>query len=272
MTPFTVINKISQQSIAVPCGKCPACFARRVSAWSFRLMQEEKVSISSLFITLTYDTAKVPITDRGYMSLDFRDCQLFFKRLRKNPRNKDRKIRYYIAGEYGKQTMRPHYHAIIFDADIASIQDAWGKGQVHYGTVSGASIGYCLKYMSKQSKIPAHKNDDRKSEGALVSKGIGLCYVTEKMKKWHLADKNNRMYCNLEDGRKISMARYYKQKIYNDDEKKQIAFHARQKIERERANKAQQGGENFEAKKAQAIKSAFLKMAKNAHSLQNNKI
>lgn len=39
---------------------------------------------------------------------------------------------------------------------------------------------------------------------------------------WHLADAENRMYCNLTDGKKISMPRYYKQKIYDDDTRKAI--------------------------------------------------
>lgn len=272
MTPFVVKKKLTQDSVPVACGRCPACFARRVSAWSFRLMQEDKVSISSHFITLTYDTNNVPITNRGYMSLDFRDTQLFFKRLRKSPCNSDRKIRYYLAGEYGGLTMRPHYHAIIYNSCLEAIQGAWGLGSVHYGTVEGASIGYCLKYMSKASRIPAHQNDDRIGEGSRVSKGIGLNYLSQSMVRWHLSDLNNRMYCNLEDGRKISMPRYYKQKIYTDVQKSQVAFHVGQEQAKKQAKAAQQGGENYEANKAKAIGAAFLKMAKNAKSHTNNKI
>lgn len=272
MTPFTVKQKLTQQSVAVPCGRCPACFARRASAWSFRLMQEEKRSISSHFITLTYDTKFVPITNRGFMSLDLRDVQLFFKRLRKHPSNRDRKIRYFAVGEYGGQTNRPHYHIILFNAAVESIQSAWTQGTVHYGSVSGASIGYCLKYMSKVSRIPAHQNDDRKSESALMSKGLGSNYLTPSMKKWHLAAKNDRMYCNLEGGKKITMPRYYKQIIYNEDERKQIGFHARLKIAAQKQLQAQQGGENYEKVKAQAIGAAFLNMARNARSITNNKI
>lgn len=33
---------------------------------------------------------------------------------------------------------------------------------------------------------------------------------------------NNRMYCNLKDNKKISMPRYYKQKLYTDEEREEI--------------------------------------------------
>lgn len=38
------------------------------------------------------------------------------------------------------------------------------------------------------------------------------------MIKWHKADLNNRMYCTTSDGKKISMPRYYKNKLYTPTE------------------------------------------------------
>lgn len=173
-TPFCV--KKDDREYAVPCGRCPDCTARRISGWSFRLMQEDKVSNSSLFITLTYDTSNVHITPNGFMGLRKRDIQLFFKRLRKSHGRahafNGKRIKYYAVGEYGGRTMRPHYHIILFNASIKLIQDAWNQGQVHYGQVTGASVGYTLKYISKPSKVPLHRNDDRQKEFSLMSKGL----------------------------------------------------------------------------------------------------
>lgn len=133
-------------------------------------MQEEKLHLSSSFLTLTYDTLHVPISSRGYMTLSKRDCQLFLKRLRRaHPVGSV--LKYYLCGEYGGKTSRPHYHLILFGADRALVQSAWSLGQVHYGSVTGASIGYCLKYMAKKGRIPMHLNDDRQKEFALMSKG-----------------------------------------------------------------------------------------------------
>lgn len=180
--------------------------------------------MSSFFITLTYDTRYIPITDSGYFTLDKRDCQLFFKRLRRAHKNQDRKIKYYLCGEYGGRTMRPHYHIILFNCSIELLQGAWDKGRVHYGVVSGASVGYTLKYMCKPRKIPMFRGDDRLKEFSLMSKKLGVNYVTESMVKWHKKDVGNRMYCNLTDGRKIAMPRYYKEKIFTPEEREIAAY------------------------------------------------
>lgn len=217
ITPFQKRNEVEGGYYTLPCGKCPECLKRRVSGWSFRLMEEDKVSSSSMFVTLTYDTHSVPITDKGFMSLCKADLQKFFKRLRKLL--PEAKIKYYAVGEYGGSTWRPHYHIILFNADYISVQKAWaldGKaiGHVHFGNVSGASVGYTLKYVMKPKRIPLHKNDDRIKEFSLMSKGLGAGYMTDAMVKWHKASLEDRMYCNTKDGKKIAMPRYYKDKMY----------------------------------------------------------
>lgn len=187
LKPFT--KKDTQE--VFPCGKCPNCAGRRVSGWSFRLMQQHKICESALFLTLTYDTAKVPLSPRGYMTLDkttystsvlsngkikkkqkSSHLQQFIKNLRKAQYgNSKSDIKYYACGEYGSKFNRPHYHVILFNAKIELIQDAWPHGYIHYGMdVNEASVGYTLKYMSKPSRIPMHKNDDRIPEYALMSK------------------------------------------------------------------------------------------------------
>jgi len=170
-TPITITIKRTDEKQAVPCGKCPKCLSRRISGWSFRLMQEDKYSTSSHFVTLTYDTANVPISRNGFMSLEKRDLQLFFKRLRKSNVHR---LKYYAVGEYGSDKMRPHYHILLFNVSIDTIEIAWGNGSVHHGCVSAASVGYTLKYMCKPSKVPRHRNDDRVPEFSLMSKNLGL--------------------------------------------------------------------------------------------------
>lgn len=221
--------KITNQSVPVCCGKCPACYARRVSGWSFRLMLEEKVSKSAHFITLTYDTSNVPITRNGFMEIRKRDVQLFFKRLRKSHGvNLEYPLKYFVVGEYGGKSFRPHYHAIVFNCRVELIQPAWALGHVHYGTVTGASVGYTLKYMSKKGKIPVHKNDDRQPEFALMSKRLGFKYVTPEMVKWHL--EGRRMYCVVDGNKKISMPRYFKEKVFTKEERKAFGLEAREKM------------------------------------------
>lgn len=156
-----------------PCGKCPNCRMRRASDWSFRLMEEDKVRGPGLFLTLTYDRSNVPISKNGFMSLSKSHVQLFFKRLRKAHSRTSCSIKYYAVGEYGGNSRRPHYHIIAFGADISKIQPAWELGAVHYGTVSAASVGYTLKYITKTPTVPRHMNDDRLREFSLMSKDWG---------------------------------------------------------------------------------------------------
>lgn len=236
-----------ETGLSFPCGKCYPCKARRVSGWSFRLMQEAKRSDSALFITLTYNNDTVPITSKGYMTLNKRDVQLFLKRLRiysvrskktralpkassllsknnkqKTPQKNNKKqilktkIKYYLAGEYGGKTDRPHYHIILFNSNFDDVEATWLKGDVHYGELSEASAAYTLKYISKDTRIPLHKNDDRQPEFSLMSKGLGSNYLTPQIISYHKKALVERFYLTVPGGHKIAIPRYYKKKIYTD--------------------------------------------------------
>lgn len=272
LTPFIVKQ---HDNIPVPCGKCPECKARRISGWSFRLMNEFKRASSGYFITLTYDTKHVPISRNGFMELRKRDVQLFFKRLRKAHTAADtfnNPIKYYAAGEYGGKTKRPHYHIILFNAKLELIQPSWDLGQIHYGEVNEASVGYTLKYISKMSKFPMHRNDDRQPEFSLMSKRLGFNYLTPQMIKWHNDDPNNRMYCNIEDGKKISMPRYYKEKIYDEHTRIMAGKHQLNIMQQQEAeNIAKYGLEKWEWMKEQHRQAKFHKAEYQA-SQNRNKI
>lgn len=241
ISPFTVESK--KGFIPVPCGVCLECKKRKISGWSYRLVKEAEVSTSAFFITLTYDNDSVPITKNKFMTLKKRDLQLYFKRLRKEniKRGNKIKIKYYAAGEYGGDTMRPHYHIILFNALEETIDYCWSLdgillGHVHFGDVNEASVGYTLKYISKKTMIPVHSRDDRQKEFSLMSKGMGAQYINPKMIKWHKADLKNRMYIPLMDGKKIAMPRYYKEKIYTQLERNKIAKYMEMKELREWQN------------------------------------
>ena len=106
-------DKFKQEAaFSVPCGKCLACSSNYRRDWVARMLLESQAHSDSVFITLTYSDENLP--DRG--SLVKRDLQLFLKRLRRrlDRLNRD-KIRYFACGEYGDNTNRPHYHAIIWN-------------------------------------------------------------------------------------------------------------------------------------------------------------
>ena len=108
----------------VPCGKCPKCLKRKQNAWAFRLQCQTRVSISSAFITLTYEDEKLPLSYNGLPNLDKTHVQKFLKRLRKaSPKSSNElSIKYYACGEYGTRTHRPHYHMIAFNIPLSILQ------------------------------------------------------------------------------------------------------------------------------------------------------
>ena len=275
ITPFQVRDKISNEWMALPCGKCPGCMKRRSSGWSFRLVKEGERAETALFVTLTYNTKYVPLTKSGYMSLNKRHIQLYMKRLRKLS---DKRLKYYVCGEYGSIRSRPHYHMIIFNADAEKVEHAWSQyqaglgyvpfGDIFIGEVNEASIGYTLKYMQKPGKIPMHKNDDRVKEFSLMSKGLGANYITDNMSQWHKNDLLNRMYVPMQDGKKIAMPRYYKDKIYSETQKLQINRHLKKVIteqsEKDEIELFKQFGHFWSKKLFEKHEYEFSKMHKNS--------
>lgn len=109
--------------IMVPCGKCPSCRLSYSRDWANRCVLEMEYHKSTMFLTLTYDDEHLPFTydiskDTGeatpVSTLYPRDLQLFLKRLR---RDYPFPLRFFGCGEYGSQTLRPHYHLILFGLD-----------------------------------------------------------------------------------------------------------------------------------------------------------
>lgn len=224
------------RGVIAPCGKCLNCKKRRANDWIIRIKAEEKIHTSALFVTLTYE--QPPITAKGWPTVQKSCVQNFFKRLRFNTGRKN--IRYYLCAEYGSQTMRPHYHAIIFNANEEEITKAWTyenenikNGHIHFGTVGGASINYTVKYMMKDKKIPLHRNDDRNPEFAIMSQGLGKSYMTKEMITWHRNNKAS--YTVQEGGIKNALPRYYRDKIFSEEERKYMTSVQQKKASEELA-------------------------------------
>jgi len=122
MTPFrSEMNSL--QSLLVPCGKCPACINAKKKDWITRCFFESRSHDSSIFVTLTYEDCYLPVveveTGKYLRTLNPKHMTDFLKRLRNFMSKKyNRKIRYFYSGEYGSKTKRPHYHILIFGADL----------------------------------------------------------------------------------------------------------------------------------------------------------
>lgn len=164
------------------------------------------------------------------MTLSKATFQNFVKRLRKmHDKHPERKpIKYYAAGEYGGKRHRPHYHAIIFNADKDEMENAWKgayyqkdydqliiNGDIQFGTVTEDSVAYTAKYIDKGRKIPMFKSDDRLPEFQLFSKGLGANYLDSKQTIEFHQSSIDRLYVTV-NGFKKALPRYFRLKIYSD--------------------------------------------------------
>lgn len=156
------------------CGQCTPCRINKQREWVSRLQLELLTAPAACFVTLTYDDEHLP--ENG--ELRKTDIQLWMKRLRE--RLKPIKLRYFLVGEYGEKTFRPHYHAILYGVTPAAselISSAWTLGFVHVGSAEKASMSYVCGYvLKKMTKATDKRLNGRPPEFATMSKqegGIG---------------------------------------------------------------------------------------------------
>lgn len=185
----------------VPCGHCVGCRMDYIRDWTHRMVYELIANnYQAIFVTLTYDNSHLPMCIDG-PTLSKRDCQLFIKRLRKA--FPDRKIRYYIAGEYGPITHRPHYHAIIYGLSLSDFSDLrkvgqnelkqpyysslkfasiWQNGFVQMSEVNYSTCSYVARYVTKKAYgLDLQEFAERQPEFNLSSRcpGIGFSMAPE---------------------------------------------------------------------------------------------
>lgn len=114
----------------IACQRCDMCRIDKAAAVGARVDLEMQTALSSgfdgaIFLTLTYDDEHLPPGG----SLRPVDVQLFMKRLREHlaRRFNRKRIRFFLAGEYGERLARPHYHAIIVGHDFREDRRKWSK-------------------------------------------------------------------------------------------------------------------------------------------------
>jgi hypothetical protein len=128
-------------------------------------------------VTLTYSPQQLP-ADQGLHKSDWQD---FAKRLRA----KLGPFRFFMCGEYGEQTYRPHYHALIFGHDFTedrkeaeqtnkqnhhklytseTLDKLWQKGNCVIGEVTAQSAAYVAGYILKESGNAIGRIDEATGE------------------------------------------------------------------------------------------------------------
>lgn len=145
----------SKEFLRVRCGRCINCRIHRTSEWSLRLEMESKYWDNISFLTLTYNSENLPMTDYFdsrlflndkdieelpefsecvcFPTLAYRDLPLFIKRLRKYQVGEEHDFivntehgfdfehrigfKFFGVGEYGSKRLRPHLHILLFGVE-----------------------------------------------------------------------------------------------------------------------------------------------------------
>lgn len=231
--------------VDIPCRKCIGCRLDYSRQWADRLMIELQRHETAFFVTLTYDDEHLDhlrCVDLStgeiepFASLSKRDCQLFMKRLRKEHKKlyPDLHLMYYLAGEYGDTTYRPHYHAIIYDLRLDDLKlwnqkdgfvywtsdwldGIWKNGRCIVAQVTWETCAYTARYIvkkqyGKKAQEEYYKNG-LQPEFSLVSTkpGIAREYFFQNVLPTDLMYKRqNFLFIQTsEGGKKVSFPKYW---------------------------------------------------------------
>ena len=237
----------------IPCGQCIGCRIRQREDWTTRIELEARdyPKDQVWFITLTYDDDHVPgmIVKTGEVMrkvqytwkpgekrpssvqiLLYEDIQKFLKRLRKAYRGK---LRYFVAGEYGEQTARPHYHMILYGwkpTDLENLYkihhngyctskwlaDLWGMGQIQIAQAVPETYRYVAGYVTKKmyeidgKKANAYYELGQTKPFACMSlkPGLGDHYYQE-----HKEEIWRQGYIQCTNGKQAQIPRYYEKQM-----------------------------------------------------------
>lgn len=193
--------------VQIPCGQCIGCRIQYSKIWANRCVCESLSYPDELnwFVTLTYDPEHVPYGNKGALTLRPDDLSAWMKRLRRKMDYlgiQSEGIRFFACGEYGGQTLRPHYHVLLFNTPLTTtkvvarnnrgdcfyecpeILDTWHDGHVAVGHFNWLTAAYTARYVLKKQKGFGKVVYDElgiEPEFTRMSRrpGIGLDYFTE---------------------------------------------------------------------------------------------
>lgn len=153
------------------CGQCMPCRINKSREWSNRLMLESRAHKTATFITLTYRDEELHDVSNDWNgsrplvpNLVPLHPQNWLKRIRKVVPTP---LRFFLVGEYGDQTQRPHYHVALFGfpncvygrirpglkiccGPCDLVKKTWGFGNIQLGELNKDTAQYIAGYVTKK--------------------------------------------------------------------------------------------------------------------------
>lgn len=186
------------------------------------------------FVTLTYEGNATILRPK--------DTQDWLKRLRKAV--SPRPVRYFLVGEYGEHSLRPHYHAALFGLGGCSgnvfgtgecpclacsvVRKTWGFGHVMVGTLGPRSAAYIAGYVTKKVRTtwrPEANGLPREFARMSLRPGIGAIAmhdVASEMMRWNLEVGRDVPLALRQGAQQMPLGRYLRKtlrKLVGKDEK-----------------------------------------------------
>lgn len=211
--------------VPIQCNNCIECYKKKGRDWKIRLGEEikNKENGRGYFVTLTFSTdslmeidSKIPDNLDGYTrdnAIAAYAVRHWLERWRKKYK---KSLRHWLVTELGHgKTEHMHIHGIVWTKeDWHDIQNTWKYGwaspneyDIKDNRVNNETIGYIIKYITKQDKEHKYFRPI-----VLCSSGIGNNY------KPSAYEIKNDIY-KSSTGHEMSMPQYYRNKIYDDEER-----------------------------------------------------
>lgn len=225
-------NRIS--TVQIPCGRCSECLKARARNWQIRLGEEIKETKYNYFVTLTFAPGQlekllkkthVPECN-AIMGIAIRRC---LERWRKDHK---KSIKHWFITELGHEgTERIHAHGILFSDKPLEFTELekkpngimaewkyWKYGNVFVGDwVNSQTVNYLMKYVCKID------TDHKNFVGyVFTSPGMGKNWLETMRSIYKYVPGGSLDYYRMPDGHKIKLPIYYKNHLYNEDERELI--------------------------------------------------
>lgn len=227
--------------VPVSCGKCMECRKQIANSWKVRLQEDIKVHSNGKFVTLTFDESSLEELQskfpqlKGY-ALENASAVLGVRRFLERWRKKYKKsVRHWLVTELGQNsTERIHIHGIIWTDKEADISRIWKYGHINIGShkwnkgklvfrgehyCNARSVNYMVKYLHKAD--PKHREYKPKT---MCSPKIGANYMETLRAKDNEYKPNGetKTYYKTPEGLKVALPMYYRNKIYNEEEREKL--------------------------------------------------
>lgn len=218
----------------IGCGHCYDCRMQYALNWANRLMLEKRTFPDHCwFLTLTYDDENLKPSKNfpGIFTLSKKDTQDFHKRLRfalygsDGPPDGVPGYRFFLAGEYGDHTFRPHYHEISYNLPIQSMKlyshgdydiyqsewldKIWSHGKVWIEEVTPASCAYVARYVEKKQMkddVWLYEDAGIQPEFTLMSRNPGICGFSANLIRNYSGEVKTRL--SVPGGKLVNLPKY----------------------------------------------------------------